>query len=181
MGPGGVTMMGGERPVSTEMIASSDRIRKVLDLLEGVERLKARDGEMTRLRETLEISEDRRGVVVTLNADCLFDPASAELAPGRVVLLDGVGKLLRHAANDILVMGHTDDRPIRKSPFASNWELSVYRALNVLYYLTDNCGLKPERMGAGGYGDLMPRYPNDSEENRARNRRVEFVLRKPFR
>jgi chemotaxis protein MotB len=56
-------------------------------------------------------------------------------------------------------------------------ELSTYRALSVLYFMTDAGGLDPERLAAGGFGDRIPMYPNDTKENRAKNRRVEFILK----
>jgi chemotaxis protein MotB len=76
-------------------------------------------------------------------------------------------------------MGHSDNRPVSGEGFASNFELSVYRALSVLFYLSQGCGLKQERFAVGGYGDLFPRFPNDTEEHRKKNRRIEFIMKKP--
>ena len=61
--------------------------------------------------------------------------------------------------------------------FPSNWELSAVRATTVLRYFIQQ-GLDPERMSATGYADFIPLVPNDTPENRATNRRVEFVLEK---
>ena len=103
----------------------------------------------------------------------------AEIRVDRLHILDEIGRLFRYAANDILVMGHTDNVPTTGTRFDSNMELSAYRALSVLYYLTDSRGLKAERLAAGGYGAFLPRYPNDTPEGRTKNRRVEFLLKKP--
>ena len=77
----------------------------------------------------------------------------------------------------INIKGHTDNIPISTDIFPSNWELSAIRATTVLKYLISR-GLPPDRLTATGYGDVMPLLPNTSEENRAQNRRVEFVLEK---
>ncbi|MBU3954174.1 MAG: OmpA family protein, partial [Proteobacteria bacterium] len=67
--------------------------------------------------------------------------------------------------------------PISTRAFPSNWELSAIRATTVIKYLVSK-GVAPQRLTATGYGDIMPQVPNTTDENRARNRRVEFVLEK---
>ena len=71
----------------------------------------------------------------------------------------------------------TDDRAIETRQFPSNWELSAVRATTVLRYFIGR-GIDPQRMTATGYADFLPLVANDTIENRARNRRVEFVLEK---
>jgi chemotaxis protein MotB len=111
--------------------------------------------------------------------DHLFDSGKAEIRHDRYSILDTIASLFRYVVNDIIIMGHSDTQPLSGQGFTSNFELSVYRALSVLFYLSQGCDLKPERFAAGGYGDLFPRFPNDSEENRKKNRRIEFILKKP--
>ena len=66
--------------------------------------------------------------------------------------------------------------PIRTERFPSNWELSVGRATNVTRFLIDEAGVPPKRLAATGYAEFRPMVPNTSEENRAKNRRVDIVL-----
>ena len=82
-----------------------------------------------------------------------------------------------HADYRIAIRGHTDDRNIQTRQFPSNWELSAVRATTVLRFFIQQ-GIDPQRMTATGYADYIPLVDNDSAENRARNRRVEFVLEK---
>ena len=82
-----------------------------------------------------------------------------------------------HADYRIAIRGHTDDLGIDTAQFPSNWELSAVRATTVLRYFIGQ-GIDPERMTATGYADYLPLVENNSVENRARNRRVEFVLEK---
>ena len=76
---------------------------------------------------------------------------------------------------DIQIAGHADNRPIHTSEFADNWELSAARATNVLRLLVDY-GLDESRLSAVGYADQRPVTPNDTEEGKAQNRRVEIEI-----
>lgn len=159
------------------LITSDEMIKEAIDFLKNIDELQAQGKQLYNLRDYIEITEDNRGVIIALQSDNLFEPGEAEIKPDMLALLDKIEKIFRYASNDILIMGHTDNLPLKNSKFESNWELSFYRALSVLFYLSDSLGIKPERLAAGGYGDLMPRYPNDTQENRIKNRRVEFILK----
>jgi chemotaxis protein MotB len=73
------------------------------------------------------------------------------------------------------VEGHTDNLPIETVEFKSNWELSAARAANFVRYLEDK-GADPQRLAVIGYGPHRPLAPNDSDENRSLNRRIEILL-----
>jgi chemotaxis protein MotB len=124
------------------------------------------------------ISETKQGVVITLGERILFNPGEAEIKPTTYRILDLIATVLGGVSNDILIMGHTDSEPSRNKGYSSNWELSLYRALNVHHYLAKKSGLSPERFGVGGYGDLRPIYPNNTLEGREKNRRVEIILKR---
>src|SRR5699024_936859 len=78
--------------------------------------------------------------------------------------------------HNIIVSGHADDRPIHNEEFQSNWDLSVMRAVNFMSLLLDNGKLDPEKFSSKGFGEYQPIAPNTSEENRAKNRRVEVLI-----
>ncbi len=126
----------------------------------------------------IDISEDDRGVVLTIRAELVFDAGKAEIRSDMLPLLDTVAKLLKCISNEVLIMGHTDNIPIRSGQYRSNWELSLYRALNVYNYFVKKKGLSSKKLFAGGYGDLRPRFSNSTKEDRKKNRRVEIILRK---
>ena len=130
------------------------------------------------LKEVIGISQDERGVILTLQAMVLFDPGEAEIKPIVFPLLDWIAEVLDSIPNDALIMGHTDNVPIRSERYRSNWELSLYRALSVHTYFIEKKGLSPKRFAVGGYGDLRPRFPNDIREGRQKNRRVEIIVKK---
>ncbi|RJQ62790.1 MAG: hypothetical protein C4530_04355 [Desulfobacteraceae bacterium] len=177
--PGGSIIRGENIPKNAMVITNNRMLEDLLDLLEGVNREKAAEHHLRELDEAIDFREDERGAVIVMECDRLFESGKAEVRPDRLKILDAIGFLFRHVKNDILVVGHTDRRPIHGGPFASNLELSAYRALSVVFYLTEGLGLRAQRFAAGGFGDMQPAFPEETEEGRARNRRVEFILKKP--
>ncbi len=117
-------------------------------------------------------------IIITITGRILFNSGSASLNQNALPVLDEIAALVfKYPEYVINIKGHTDDVPIATKQFPSNWELSAIRATTVLKYLIKK-GVKPDRLTATGYGDVMPLVPNTSAENRAINRRVEFVLEK---
>jgi len=108
-----------------------------------------------------------------------FESGRAELTEEMQGQMDQLAPVLKKLADkfDIVVEGHTDNVPIFTRQFASNWELSTARATNVVMYLLDRKGFPPKRMAAVGYGEYHPIVPNDTEQNRKRNRRVVFFVK----
>ena len=162
-----------------DTLSRSLLVAEAVELLEGIQRVKTENPEMAAVLDLLAVSEDQRGVVISLEADHLFASGEAEIRPQKRAVLEGIKEVLRFAANQILIMGHSDRQPVVGGRFASNWELSFERALSVHAVLTAPPGLDPGRLGVGGYGDRRPLFGPDIPENRARNRRVEFIVRKP--
>lgn len=121
---------------------------------------------------------DKNKILLTVQDNAVFAPGQAKLLKGGEKVLDGVAKVLRTFPEyNINIRGHTDSQPIRSSQFPSNWELSAIRATACLRYLITR-GIKPYKMTATGLSDIDPVAPNDTKENMALNRRVEFVLEK---
>lgn len=128
-------------------------------------------------RKNFNVSEDDRGIVVTVDSEHLFDSGKAVIRKSGLGKLDIIGDLLKRVTNDIYILGHTDNVPLRRGRFNSNWDLSCYRALNVFYYLTEEFGLSPDHVAPGGFGSTKPLVPNDNPKNRSKNRRVEIIIR----
>jgi chemotaxis protein MotB len=70
----------------------------------------------------------------------------------------------------------TDNVPIHKAMFASNWDLSTARATAVAMRLLNESGVDPERMSIAGYAQYHPAASNTSQEGRRANRRVDIVV-----
>jgi chemotaxis protein MotB len=78
------------------------------------------------------------------------------------------------------VEGHTDDVPINTFAYPSNWDLSSARSVAVVRRMLDISPLRPTRITASGFADTRPQAINTSAEGRARNRRVEIVVKQPL-
>lgn len=129
------------------------------------------------LENNLNVGIEKRGLVVSIKSHVLFDSGVAQINSDSMELMDRIGKLFEPLSNhQIRVEGHTDNVPINTSQYPSNWELSSARATNVLQYLIPHANLDPSKVSAVGYGEFRPKYPNDTAENRAKNRRVDIVI-----
>lgn len=116
--------------------------------------------------------------VITLRvpAEVLYAPGSATLTEqGRQTVLLLKNFFRQRGDQQINIKGYTDDVTPAGGRFQDNWELSSLRAVGVLRVLLE-AGVEPNRLTATGLADLEPVVPNTSDENRARNRRVEFEL-----
>ncbi len=118
----------------------------------------------------------RNRMVIELQNDVLFASGRAELQEeGEEALREIVGVLNSIENRQFQVAGHTDNIPMRSSRFASNWELSTTRAVNVVQFMIES-GLSAERISAAGYADTQPVSSNNTADGRAQNRRIEIVL-----
>jgi chemotaxis protein MotB len=115
-------------------------------------------------------------MVLVLPNDVLFDSGQTRIkASGQTALEQLAAVLKTIEGRQFQVAGHTDDQPIRFSPFASNWDLSTARALEVVKLLVQQ-GVEPRMLSAAGYGEFDPIAGNDSAAGKARNRRTEITL-----
>lgn len=121
------------------------------------------------------ISVTEKTIKIALNPETFFSIGSAKLNPGTMNVLESLVGYVLPFPNDIIVEGHTDPTPVRGGAYRSNWELSIARAVGVVNFFTMN-GIDPKQLVAAGYGEFHPAYPNDSESNRAKNRRIEITL-----
>ena len=122
----------------------------------------------------LKVEEFADKTVVTLLAPNLFRSGSAHVNTDFNPTLLNVGRAIEKVPGRVLVVGHTDDQPVHSLQFADNFDLSRARAVavaDVLKPTLTNFG----RVTWQGVGSTEPRYPMDTEENRARNRRVEII------
>lgn len=113
--------------------------------------------------------------VVTLKGDGLFASGSTVARENYAPVIDRVAQAMNNVSGKILVVGYSDNVPIRSARFASNYELSLERARSVQSLLQKHLS-QPDRVKAEGRGEMNPIAPNNTAENRARNRRVEITL-----
>jgi len=112
------------------------------------------------------------GIVVEFNSNILFGFDKADLSVEAKGNLDKLVTVLNtYADTDIELQGHTDS----KGSEAYNQTLSEKRATTVSAYLAEK-GIKADRVTIKGFGETVPKYDNETEEGRAQNRRVEFLI-----
>lgn len=132
--------------------------------------------EKNSLTEQIKIREEDRGIVLQVDESILFDSGKAEIKETSIPVLDTISKIIEETTNEIVAEGNTDDVPVNNAQYKSNWELSTERALSIVRYLIENKNINPNRISLKGYGEFNPIVPNDSDENRAKNRRVDILV-----
>ena len=125
-------------------------------------------------QQNLSVEDISGGVRIIVFGSDLFKPSSAQLTQQKEITIANIIATLKNTPGFIQVTGHTDDIPIRTLQFPSNWELSSKRANSIVKMIQTHL---PEREIVGeGVADSSPIVPNDSNENRAINRRIEINL-----
>lgn len=125
--------------------------------------------------EEVGIELTSKGIRLRISSPLLFELGGADLKSEIRPVLSKLAELTKSWPSQIRIEGHTDDLPIHTSQYPSNWELSSDRAMRVLKYFEDQ-GSDPSKLAAVGYAEHHPLVPNDSAENRAKNRRVEIFI-----
>lgn len=174
----------------TEQAVLQDRVAALSDSLQFYDdiesgayyrQLRTLRDRLTRLTYEVSLLRDRGITVATLQADALFEPASATLRAHGVDRLAEVAQHLRDAypERQIRVEGHADNVPLGPSlqaKYPSNWELSSARAAAVARHLIDEHGTSPDRLAILGFGATEPVADNDTAAGRWLNRRVRIAV-----
>lgn len=182
------------RARASDLEAIRDQLQRTSSELK--EQVEAKEKELAALRSTQdELVEDLKKEIadkqvqvervrdqlrVELVDEILFDSGEAVIKPAGLEVLRRVGAILKRVqGRQIEVQGHTDNVPIvgqLAKRFPTNWELSAARATNVARFLQDEAKIDSALLSAAGFSEYRPRAPNDSEEGRRRNRRIEILL-----
>lgn len=122
------------------------------------------------------IKKDSDTLILRVQDPIMFAPGDATLHPKSYPTLRKIADIVRPIPTDIRIEGNTDDTVYGTDPLG-NWNLSTERSIAVLRFFKQGNLLPLERLSAVGYGSDNPLVPNTSDENRAKNRRVDFILR----
>ena len=151
---------------------------------ERAERLKENLTKMNRRLKThlITLQRTRNLLRVTIVSSLLFDSGSAELSESGIETLSKIAEFLKAEKGKMIqIEGHTDNQPIQgllARRYPTNWELSSARAIAVVKFL-ESKNIPPERLSAAAYSFHRPAASNDTEEERARNRRIIILLKSP--
>lgn len=134
--------------------------------------------EQNNMQDSVELFKGEDTVYIRFNNNIFFYPDRAELKQDSVPILDFLGDCLGGVEDQIFLIninGHTASVEYENYP-VSAWSLSGSRATNIAIFLESNKGISPKKLRPIGYGDNYPVVPNDTEEGRMQNRRVDMVI-----
>ena len=125
----------------------------------------------------IEINVEKGVVMVSISDKFLFTTGSYNVSPNANEVLRKVALILQDRPDfEVLVEGHTDDIPYKKGDLLDNWDLSVKRATALVRVLQTKFNIAPGRLIPAGRAHYVPLVPNDSAENRAKNRRTRIII-----
>ena len=127
--------------------------------------------------EDVAIDIDETVVMISISDKMLFNTASYRVSNKADAILQKLADVINSEPSiEVMVEGHTDSRSISTDKVSDNWDLSVLRATSVVRKLQNDYGVAPEKLIASGRSFYVPIAPNDSKENRAKNRRTRIVI-----
>ncbi|MET0026663.1 MAG: type VI secretion system protein TssL, long form [Candidatus Thiodiazotropha sp.] len=126
----------------------------------------------------IDVETESTNIIIRIQEKGSFPSGRANLNPQFFEVISKITEVIAKTPGKIIVAGHTDNIPISTKRFRSNWELSSARAVTVVHAMLSNADLDPNRFLIQGYADSQPLEANDTPEGRAKNRRVELVIKR---
>lgn len=130
------------------------------------------------LGNAVSVQTSIEGVLISLSERLIFQEGQADLPAESLPVLDTIVNMIRPISNKVRLVGHTNNTPSINPLYPTNWELSMARALSVAKYMI-NAGIAPDRFMVAGEGEYEPLFPNDTEQHKELNARVEIVILYP--
>jgi chemotaxis protein MotB len=163
---------GGAKP--TPKVADPKAQAQVVELLPSIELL-TRELEQEIKAGKLQVSMGMRGITISFAQAALFPSGEDVISADTYKSVEKIARAIMKIPNPARLEGHTDAIPIHTSRFRSNWELSAARSIALLELLVQY-GEPRNKLSIAGYAETAPVDMNDSEQGRARNRRVDIVI-----
>jgi chemotaxis protein MotB len=129
----------------------------------------------TGLGNEVSVQTNIEGVLISLSEKLTFKPGTVELSPEALPIIETISGMVLPITNQIRLVGHTDDSTPIDPRFQTNWDLSFARAKYIADILL-NAGVAPKRIIVSGRGEYDPIFPNDSDEHRSLNGRVDIII-----
>ncbi len=127
------------------------------------------------LGNQVSVQTNIEGVLISLSERLIFKNDQVELPAEALQVLDTIAEMLGPISNKVRLVGHTNNSPSTNPAYPTNWELSLARATTVAKYLI-NAGIAPERFIISGQGEYAPVFPNDTDQHKEMNARVEIII-----
>ena len=127
--------------------------------------------------EDIEVNVEKTVVFISISDKLLFKSGSYNVTEGAYTVLEKIAKVINDQPEmEVMIEGHTDNSPIKRNIIQDNWDLSALRATAITRILQYKFGVVPNRLIAAARSQYIPLVPNDSAENRAKNRRTKIII-----
>lgn len=125
----------------------------------------------------IEVNIEKTVVFISISDKLLFKSGSYNVTDKAYTVLEKIAKIINDQPKmDVMIEGHTDTTPIKRSIIQDNWDLSALRATSITRILQYKYGVKPQRLIAAGRSQYIPLAPNDTAENKSKNRRTKIII-----
>ena len=171
-GGSGVMQQDGNSVIPMELSPGQAEYDKMTEVKKMLEEEITKEGYSDKVKVEL----NSEGLEISIQDAVLFNTAEAEVKNNLSPLLVQISNLLQGLDNQVKVVGHTDNIPIKNDKFRSNWELSSMRAINVMNFIVSSGKISPDKVSIQAYGEYMPKFENTTDAGRAKNRRVEIIV-----
>ena len=163
--------------VDPALLAQANTLKDSMDLAVSYNLTKTIDTSTLNEDEDIAISIDETVVMISISDKLLFNTASYRVSNKANNILQKLADIINSEPSiDVMVEGHTDSRSINNAKVEDNWDLSVLRATSVVRKLQNEFSVSPEKLIASGRSSYSPLVPNDSRDNRSKNRRTRIVI-----
>lgn len=127
--------------------------------------------------EDITVNVEKTVVFISISDKLLFKSGSYNVTDKAYVILEKIAKVINSQPEmDVMIEGHTDATPIKRAIVQDNWDLSALRATSITRILQYKYGVQPQRLIAAGRSQYIPLVPNDSKENKSKNRRTKIII-----
>ena len=167
---------GDQGKMTREVVVKSNEVDSQATEAEALEMAAKLEDEIA--EGQVEIETSGKKIIIRIQQRGAFRSGSDYIEDKFLPVIDKIREVLVTVPGKISVEGHTDDIPIQGGRFRSNWGLSTARAAAFAEELFIAPEMDEDRFQIVGHADKMPLVENDSDEGRARNRRVEIIILK---
>jgi chemotaxis protein MotB len=127
--------------------------------------------------EDITVNVEKTVVFISISDKMLFKSGSYNVTDKAYTVLEKIAKVINSQPDmDVMIEGHTDATPIKRALVQDNWDLSALRATSITRILQYKYGVKPQRLIAAGRSQYIPLAPNDTKENKSKNRRTKIII-----
>ncbi len=175
-GSTGVLDGGGQPREGRKEIVQIPRVSQgdMKSLMTRIERAKSEHQDRAS-NDMIQIGHKDETVIMSIPDSLLFAPGQTDINPVAFPFLEDLSAVISETESTVEVIGHSDNSG-PSGYYQSNWEIGAARALAVLLYLQSEGNVEGHRLKASTHGEYLPKFENNTELGRAKNRRVELVF-----